>query len=379
MKKIKVLIVAGEMNLGGLENQLMHLLRNADQTRFQIDYTSTTPDSYFREEIESLGGGFLLIPHMSKINPLPYCKAIYRILKDGKYDAIHSHELFHSGIVLLVSKLAGVPVRVAHAHNWQDGDGTGRKRSLIRSAYNTVMRWLIVSCTTHQMACSSLAGKFLFGEKCTQKDTYQVVFNSIDTVKLLDRYDQKENGEFCDEWINVLQVARVSKVKNQLFLTDVAEELKRRGKKIRILCAGTGDDADVHDVSDAIQAKNVSEYIHLLGARKDIDVLLRKSQAFILPSHYEGMPLALIEAQASGLPCVVADTFSHEIDFEIGKLQWLPLDGDAGRWADALESAIAFGRAKKEDIVRVVREKRFDAKMFAQTLCEVYEKGTNHG
>ena len=132
MKKIKVLIVAGEMNLGGLENQLMHLLRNADQTRFQIDYTSTTPDSYFREEIESLGGGFLLIPHMSKINPLPYCKAIYRILRDGKYDAIHSHELFHSGIVLLVSKLAGVPVRVAHAHNWQDGDGTGRKRSLIR-------------------------------------------------------------------------------------------------------------------------------------------------------------------------------------------------------------------------------------------------------
>lgn len=379
MNKTKVLIVAGEMNLGGLENQLMYLLRNADQERFQIDYTSTTPGSYYRKEIEELGGGFLLIPHMSRVNPFPYCKALYRIMKDGKYDAVHSHELFHSGIVLLVAKMAGVPVRVAHAHNWQDGDGTGRRRGLIRSVYNIVMRWLIVGCTTHQMACSSLAGEFLFGEKCTKRDTYQVVFNSIDTTKILDPYDRKEEGEFRDEWSNVLQVARVSKVKNQLFLTEVAEELKRRGKKIRILCAGNGDDTDVQDVRDAIQTRDVAEHICLLGARKDIDVLLRKSQAFVLPSHYEGMPLALIEAQASGLPCVVADTFSHEIDFEIGKVQWLPLDGDAARWADALEAAIASGRAEKDIVVQTVREKRFDAKMFAQTLCEVYQKGSHHG
>lgn len=379
MTKTKVLIVAGEMNLGGLENQLMYLLRHADQEYFQIDYTSTTPDSYYRKEIEKLGGGFLLIPHMSRVNPLPYCKALYRIMKDGRYDVVHSHELFHSGIVLLVAKLAGVPVRVAHAHNWQDGDGSGKKRSLIRSVYNTVMRWLIVGCTTHQMACSSLAGKFLYGEKCTHRDTYQVVFNSVNTEKILDRYDKKETGEFCDDWLNVFQVARVSKVKNQLFLTEVAAELKRRGKKIRILCAGSGDEADVQAVRNAIREKDVADHIQLLGARSDIDVLLRKAHAFVLPSHYEGMPLALIEAQASGLPCVVADTFSHEVDFEIGKVQWLPLDGDAAHWADALEKAIASGRADKKLVVQAVNEKRFDAKMFAQTLCEVYRKGSHHG
>lgn len=378
MKKMKVLIVAGELNLGGLENQLMYLLRHADRERFQIDYTSTTPDSYYREEIETLGGGFLRIPHMSRLNPFPYCKALYRIMKDGKYDVVHSHELFHSGIVLLMAKLAGVPVRVAHAHNWQDGDGSGKKRSLIRSIYNTVMRWLIVGCTTHQMACSSLAGKFLYGEKCTQRDTYQVVFNSINTEKILDRYDQKETGDFCDGWINVFQVARVSKVKNQLFLTDIAAELKRRGKKIRILCAGSGDEADVQAVCNAIHAKDVADYIQLLGARSDIDVLLRKAQAFVLPSYYEGMPLALIEAQASGLPCVVADTFSHEVDFEIGKVQWLPLDGNAVLWADALEKAIESGRADKALVEKAVEEKRFDAKMFAQTLCDTYQDGLMH-
>ena len=113
----------------------------------------------------------------------------------------------------------------------------------------------------------------------------------------------------------------------------------------------------------------------MLGVRGDIDALMRKASAFVLPSQYEGMPLVLIEAQASGLPCVVADTFSHEVDFEIGKVQWLPLDGDPVRWADALERAIALGRAEKELVVQAVKEKRFDAKMFAQTLCSVYQEG----
>ena len=104
---------------------------------------------------------------------------------------------------------------------------------------------------------------------------------------------------------------------------------------------------------------------------------MRKASAFVLPSHYEGMPLVLIEAQASGLPCVVADTFSHEVDFEIGKLQWLPLDGDAARWADAIEAAIAQGRAPKDHVVRVVKDKRFDSKMFAETLCDLYQNALN--
>ena len=148
----------------------------------------------------------------------------------------------------------------------------------------------------------------------------------------------------------------------------------KRGKKIRILCAGNGDVEYEHTVHNAIAEKNLSDYIKMLGIRGDIDSLMRKASAFVLPSRYEGMPLVLIEAQASGLPCVVADTFSHEVDFGLDKVQWLPLNEDAAMWADAIERAIASGRAKKEQVVRVVNEKRFDSKMFAQTMCELYEK-----
>lgn len=373
MDKIKVLIITGTMDVGGIENQLMHLLRNADKSKFQIDFTSTLQNAYYRSEIEALGGNYIVIPEMSHANPLPYCNALYRIMKDGQYDIVHSHELFHSGIVLWVAKLAGVAGRFAHAHNWQDGDGRGNKRSFVRTMYNTVMRQFILHCSTHQLACSTLAGKFLYGEKCLQKESYHLVFNSVDTAKFLDCYDQKESGEFCDDWYNVLQVGRVTRVKNQLFLTKIAAELKRRGKKIRILCAGNGDADYVAEVAAAINKDELQDYIQMLGVRSDIDVLMRKSSAFVLPSQYEGMPLVLIEAQASGLPCVVADTFSREVDFGLGKVQWLQLDDAPSVWADAIEKALAQGRANKAQVVQTVQEKRFDSRMFAQTLCDLYE------
>lgn len=374
MKKVKALIITGTMNVGGIENQLMHLLRNADKERFQIDFTSTIADAYYRDEIEELGGEYVQIPYMSHRNPFPYCHRLYRVMKDGGYDIVHAHELFHSGIVLFVAALAGVPGRFAHAHNWQDDDGTGRKRGVVRTVYNTVMRRAINAFSTHQLACSTLAGKFLYGEKILKKDSYHLVFNSVDTTKFLDRYGREESGEFCDGWINVIQVGRVTRVKNQLFLTEVAEEFKRRGKKIRILCAGNGDGDYVAEVEAAVEAKGLQDHLRMLGVRRDIDVLMRKASAFVLPSRYEGMPLVLIEAQASGLPCVVADTFSHEVDFGIDKLQWLQLSDSAAVWADAIERAIESGKAEKEQVEKIVREKRFDSKLFAQTLCELYEK-----
>ena len=86
------------------------------------------------------------------------------------------------------------------------------------------------------------------------------------------------------------------------------------------------------------------------------------------------MPLVLIEAQATGLPCVTADTFSHEVDFGLGNVNWFPLNSDCKAWTDAVEAAVASGRANKAAVVQAVAEKRFDSKMFTKTLCDLYEE-----
>lgn len=374
MDKIKVLVVAGTMNVGGIENQLMHLLRQADKDKFQIEFTSTQDKPFYKEEIESLGSKCIKIPCTDGIHLLRYCRALYRVMKEGKYDIVHSHELFHSGIVLYTARLAGIRQRFVHAHNWKEGNEPDKKRSIVRRIYNRIMRRMIVRNATHMVACSTLAGKFLYGEEAVKKENYHLVFNSVDTEKFIENYGKQESGEFCDDWINVIQVGRFTPVKNQLFTAQIAEEFKKRGKKIRILCPGNSGNSYENDVRAVIANKELGEYMMLLGVRKDIDVLMRKSAVFLLPSLYEGMPLVLIEAQASGLSCVVADTFSQEVDFKIGTIEWLDLDIGAAKWADAIERAIEHGRAEKEQVENAIEAYGFDSKIFAKKLCDLYEK-----
>lgn len=378
-EKYKVLIITGAMNVGGIENQLMHLLRQADKEKFQIDFTTTADHPFYEDEILSLGGNCIHIPSTDGKHFLKYCKAIYRVMKDGKYDIVHSHELFHSGMVLLTAKLAGVKHRFVHAHNWCDGNGLGEKAPFKRKLYNGVMRKLIQWNATDFVACSTLAGKFLYGEKITKQNNYHLVFNSVDTSKFLDQYDTVETGEFTDDdWINVIQVGRFTVVKNQLFTAEIAAELKRRGKKIRILCAGNDGNDYERKVRAAIAQNGLQDHMKLIGIRKDIDVLMRKSKVFILPSKYEGMPLVLIEAQASGLQCIVADTFSREVDFGIDTVTWLPESADAVRWADAIEDAVERDKPQKETVVETVMRNGFDSKIFAQKLCDLYERSMEH-
>lgn len=373
MKKIKVLIVTATMNAGGLENQLMHLLRNADNETFQIDFSSKVENSYYRKEIESLGAKYHVLPEMNRKNMFSYFREMVRIMKNGKYDVVHSNELFHSGIVLLAAYFAGVKCRIAHSHSIYDLDDITAKRSSLRKIYSSFMRWLILRFSTIQIGCSTAAGEFLFGKKAVKKDTYHLLFNSVDTSEYIENYEREETGEFCDsEWINVLHVGRVYEVKNQLFITEIAEEFKKRDKKIRILCAGNGNQEYLDKVQEVIKSKELQNHMTMLGVRKDISELLRKSKAFILPSLYEGMPLVLIEAQASGLHCVSADTFSKEVDFGIDAIKWLPLQSGAEKWAEAIENAIEKGRKEKTDVIRAIEEKGFDSKIFTERLCNLY-------
>ena len=372
--KYKILIVAGTMNVGGLENQLMHLLRMADKEKYQIDFTTTVSEPFYRDEIESLGSKCISLPPTGGKHFFRYCKALYKVIKEGDYDVVHSHELFHSGLVLLTARLAGVKARFVHAHNWRDGDGTS-KPSTVRKIYNSVMRFLIVNNATDFVACSTLAGRFLYGEKVTEQKNYHLVFNSVDTSKFILNFDKEETGEFCgDGFKNVLQVGRFTPVKNQLFTVKIAKELKNRGEKIRILCAGNCGGEYDEKVIASIKENGVEDYMVLLGVRKDIDVLTRKSEAFLLPSYYEGMPLVVIEAQAAGLRCVLADTFSHEVDFGIGTVEWLQLNDSVSAWTDAIISAVNSQKPEKRIVVDAVEKGGYDSAVFARKLCELYEK-----
>ena len=371
MKKIKVLMVGGAMNVGGQENQIVNVIRYADKNRFQIDYTTTVDNPFYGREIESLGGKCVKIPDMDWTCPWVYVRALSRVIKEGKYDVVHGHELFHTGITLMIAAKANVPVRIAHSHSGSDGDGT--RRTWVRRIYNCMMRRLILYYATDMIACSSVAGTFLYGSRAIKSSHYHLVFNSVDTRKFMQPYGK--NGDLSDKkgWKSVLHIGHMLPLKNQAFLVDIAEVFKDRGSNIHIYSVGPGDEKYYDFVAQKIKEKKVESYISLLGLRRDIPELMRKADAFVLPSRYEGMPLVMIEAQSSGLPCVAADTFSHEVDFGMGQICWMQLEAGAKAWADALEKAVAQERPDKKKVENAIAEKGFDSHLFVKSICQIYE------
>lgn len=357
------------MDVGGIENQLMHLLRNADKNKFQIDFTTNMEHPFYEEEILSLGGKCIRICNTEGRHFFKYCKELYNILK-GNYDIVHSHELFHSGLVLLTAKLAGVKSRIVHAHNISDADDNDSYPGIVRKIYNFVMMRLILCCATQFCACSSPAGEFLYGKRITKNENYNLVFNSIDVSKFM---RPKENMN-SDGWTNVLQIGRFTRVKNQLFSVEIVNEIKKMNKKIRILCVGNNGNDYEQEVRNKINEYGVSEYIQLLGVRKDIADIMADCKAFLLPSLYEGMPLVLLEAQLAGLNCVVADTFSHEADFGIGLINWLSLECGSRVWAEKIIEATELEVPDDTVIMNAINKHGFDSKSFCEKICRIYEK-----
>lgn len=369
-KQIRVLIVAGSMNVGGIENQLMHLLRRADKAKFQIDFTTTEEHPFYRDEIESLGGRCVRIPATGGRHFLRYCRALYRVMKDGGYEVVHSNELFHSGMVLLTARLAGVKHRFVHAHSCNQERG-----NWIRRAYHAVMRRLILWNATEFLACSSFSARFLFGDGITNRENYHMIVNSVDTARFLPAEEGTERPDKA--YSEILQVGRFSDEKNFLFSVEIAEICKRRGNCFRFLFVGNNGGEYESAVRRLVEEKKLEDTVCLLGIRKDVDVLMKRADAFLLPSKYEGMPLTLIEAQAAGLPCVAADTFSHEADFGVGTVEWLDLASGAEAWADAVERAVVKGRADRQTVVGAIEAGGFDSKQFAEKICRLYDKCVN--
>ena len=363
----KILIIAGEMNLGGLENQLVHLAKCADKNLIKIDFTSTCENAYYKDEIIKAGCGFILIPSNEKSGIFKYILNLYRVIKNGEYDVVHSHELFHSGIEMFVSWLCGVPKRIAHSHSTRD---IRKENKLSRKIYHRLMRLMIGLFSTNMVGCSSGAAEFLFGKKALKNKKVSVIFNSVETERYFDKKFIEASYDKKDGWKYVAHVGRLVPLKNHDFLLDIAEEFKKQNKKICFVFAGDGELFE--KLSEAIKIRELQEYVMLLGARNDVPDVLLYSDAFVLPSLFEGMPLSLIEAQAAGLCCVASDNITKEVDFGLNLVSYLSLNVPLSDWDFEIEKAVNTIKPEESKIKTAILEKGFSVNDFCRKVCELY-------
>lgn len=340
---IKVLNIVGAMNRAGTETMLMNVYRNIDRDKYQFDFISYSQnEAHYDKEITRLGGKVIRLSKTASIREL------YRAIKEnGPYDVVHSHTLFHCGLANIAAKLAGVKVRIAHAHTTLD-----RSDSIIRKLYIQSMRLIIRLFSTHLLACSKEAGKYLFGERSLNSHKYQYFPNLINYSQFI-KEPQKEAASFkaeagLEKCLVIGHIGRFIEPKNHRFLLDIMKNIIKKAPSAKLLLVGDGDLR--LQIEERARIEGLYDNIRFVGLRGDIHTMLHSMDLFVFPSIYEGLGLVLLEAQASGLPCIVSEAIQPEADLKIGLVTRLSLSDGAEVWT---EKIIENAGKKEKDIDKI--------------------------
>ena len=322
---IRVAQIMGYMNGAGVEAVVMNYYRHVDRSKVQFDLI-VCEGSHFvpRDEVESLGGRVFMVPPYSHI--AEYQKALQRLFREEHWKIVHSHINALSVFPLRAAKKAGVPVRIAHSHS------TSGKGEYAKNAVKALLKTQANRYPTERFACSRFAGEWLFSKGAD----FEVVYNAIDLRRFSFNAEARVKaradlglvgGQFA-----VGHVGRFMAQKNHAFLIDAFEQVAKRREDAVLLLAGTGEAEAC--VESSVAERGLSDRVRVLGQRTDMPDVYAAFDAFVLPSLYEGLGLVGVEAQRSGLPCLLSDAITREVDVT-GESVFLPID-DAAVWADAI-------------------------------------------
>lgn len=336
MKKRHILHVVGRMHRGGIETWLIDLIRRMDRERYRnsiLVHTNQRQD--YDDELESLG--CRLFRAGAPKRSVHYPEALARAIQAaGPVDIIHSHEHQFSGVILWVARRLGVPVRIAHCHN--DTSMTDRLPNLPRAAYASLMRQAIRRNFTLGLACSEKAAPSMFGAEWRRDQRIGVLHCGLDFDRFEVSVDRQEIrsrlGIPLDRWV-IGHVGRLEPQKNHRFMLEIAAALRARASNCHFLFVGDGSlraalEAEMRDLQ-------LEHMVTLLHARNDIPEILRGAMdCFLFPSLHEGLPLALVEAQAAGLPCLFSSSITAEANVFPGDNRVMDLERPAAQWVWSL-------------------------------------------
>lgn len=359
-KPVRVLHVVTYMGRGGLETMLMNYYRRIDRDLVQFDFlTHRSFRADYDQEIEQLGGRIYHLPRLNPFSP-SYLRSLDRFFREHReYKIVHSHLDCMAGIPLKYAAKNGVPVRIAHAHN--SGQEKNGKYLLKLCFKQNITRY-----ATHLFACSKAAGRWMFG-----KNDFHVLNNAIDAEEYVfnERIREKIRAELDigPETFVCGHVGRFLPQKNHEFLIDVFAQIVKLHGDSRLLLVGDG--ALAERIREKCRKPELSDKVIFTGVREDVPDLLQAMDLFLFPSLFEGLPVALIEAQASGLPCLISDQVPAECEKTTGLVRRMSLGAGAQKWAD--EAVRQIGRIRENKRCEI-EDAGFDIRKNAEKLQEFY-------
>jgi len=365
----RILQVVGTMDMGGIETLLMNIYRKIDRSKYQFDFLCHNRiESHYAREIEALGGRMFVIPGISHIGYWAYCKRLYKFFcEHPEFCAVHSHHNQLSGIILKQAKKAQIPIRIAHSHSVFSPKSL--KSKLIFSFFQYFFRG---DNLTRALACSHEAGITLYPAKW--RNNFEVVSNVIDTQKFMFniQYRQTIRNELnLHQCIVFGHVGRFAKVKNQKHIIDIFYKYwSQVNKNSRLLLIGEGEMKK--EMEAYVSSLGGQAVVHFLGGRNDVYACLSAMDIFIFPSLVEGLPVSLVEAQASGLP-ILASTAIASDAIITDLVCRLELSAPLENWVAQLERmASQLDVSNRADYASNVRSAGFDVVQRAEWFESLY-------
>lgn len=362
----------GTFRKGGTEAVVLSYYNNIDRSKFHIDFLlhgheDDCKDNDIHNYLLSCGSKLFYVTPRGE-NFLKNKHEIAKVFKENKYDIVHSHMDAAGYFLLKEAKKAGIPVCISHSHN------TANKRKKNRSIKDIIYKIIhefaikrLPKVTDERIACSTEAGNWLFN-----KSKFKVLNNAIDINKYAFDASKREKIRqefgFNDE-IVIGHVGRFAIQKNHEFLIDIFAGLLKRHATAKLVLVGTGEMLD--RIKQKVSLLKIEKNVIFLGVRNDVDELMQGFDIFLLPSLHEGLPVVGVEAQASGLPCVISSSVSPEVKLSDSTIL-VSLDSPVSEWCNAIEDV--YNRDfNREQGIDIVKNAGFDIKDVVVKLIKIYE------
>ncbi len=361
---VRILQISYGMDRGGAETLIMNIYRNIDRSKVQFDFLLHNPErTAYEDEIERLGGKIYRIPRFLGYNKLSYGRNLKKfLLSHPEHRIIHDHLMDSSEETFRVAKKYG-RITVAHSHIVEYYN---RPSDYIRFFF----RRNLYKYADYRFACSKEAGEWLYRGQAD----FTVLRNGIETEKY--RYSdevrdkkRKELGLSPDDFL-ITNIGRMVEQKNQKRLIEIFSLFRKNHQKAKLMITGEGPLGD--DLRKDVISKGLGECVIFTGERGDVPSLLAASDLFLFPSLFEGFGIVIIEAEASGLECIISSNIPKDTDLIPDLVTRVSLSSTDAEWVEAVERASERKERQRENDYLTVREKGFDIRESAEYMEKFY-------
>ena len=363
----RVLHVIGAMDRGGAETLIMNVYRNIDRSILQFDFlVHETRVCDFDSEIRALGGSIFSIDRLNGLNTVSYikqCRDFFRT--HHNYCAVHVHIGSSAYFVIKEAKKFGL-FCIAHSHN------TSPNLSLPEIGFR-LFSYPTRYIADYYLACSREAGVDRFGNSVVTSNRFSVLNNGIDVKRYMfsskTRSSMRRDLGIAPEQKAICHIGRFSEQKNHEFLLRAFAECESSHFDGVLFLIGRGP---LRNNLEQLAAElNIRDKVVFLGVRSDIPDLLMAMDLFVFPSKWEGLGIAVIEAQASGLPCILSPALPDLAVCSPYAYKMDSLNSTAG-WAERMIDEPIRTDTDRIDGVNYVRESGFDIKCTVDSLISLY-------